>query len=333
MDNNIGEKEEEEEEEEERKESQEVDGVHNDDSIYNKSSPIELKINIKAIDMEKYEEMINKYFKQKHKYENKIEEAKKKIRKSAGSSKEKRIEYKKFIKSIKCIKCGNKGGTLFTNENNVLKQVCNASEPCSLNVEIKRIVFDNLIDLEMKCARKLNTIKKQIVIANMDKLLNYKSKEETVELFESTMKVSLKKSSEDLRLYSELLNSIENRNKKREQRLRDEINGLNIANGDQILNDELNGLNNIADWEQKLRDEINGLNIANGNQVEITNNVNKYINNIIPILKELRELKYSYSGTQCEKSLNSAPCTETMENVYAIQIPFTIKKMEVETNP
>lgn len=310
MDKNIGETKEKEEDvgqelgEEEEENGQ--GGVYNVDSVYNKS-PNELKINTEAINQMKLIEMIkknetkvNKYFRDKSKYEKKIRDLKNKLRKSKDlSTREKRREFKN---SIKCIKCEKKGGTLFTNENNVLKEVCNAMNPCQLNVEIKRIVVDNLIDLEKKHTERLNDVKKQIVIANMDLLFKYKSADETVELFDKTLNVSLEKSKEELRGYSELVSSIVNKNKNK------------IYEKTMALKDEIAGLSGVES-------EAGGGGISN---------VNKYITIIIPLLKELREMKYSYSGTECESSLNSTPCSDSTDNVHMIQIPFTIKDMEVE---
>lgn len=289
-------------------EEEAVGGVYNIGSLYNKS-PSEIKINKEAINrmkmlkmMKRNEAKVSNYFKDKSKYEKKIHDLKNKIRaKNSLSTRDKRREFKN---SIKCIKCNKKGGTLFSNENNVLKEVCNAAEPCSLNVELKRRVVDNLIDLERMYTTMLNDVKKQIVIANMDLLFKYKTSSETAELFEKTLKDALEKSKEELRVYSDLVSSIINRNKdaiyEKTNMLKDEINGLNT-----------DGL----------------LDVEGGGGVS---KVNKYITNVLPILKELRGVKYSYSGTECESSLNETPCSGAKDNIYVIQIPFTIKDMEVD---
>lgn len=319
MDKNIGETKEEAdgekieedvekiEEDGQQMEEHELDEVYRPDSLDNKSRA-EIKINkesinqLKMIEMiEKNEAKVNKYFKDKNEYEKKI----KKIKYDIGKMKHLSIREKQreFKNSLKCIKCKKKGGTLFTNENNVLKKVCNASVQCKLNVEIKRIVVDDLLELERRYTKTLNAVKKQIIIANMDLLFKYKSSNETVELFENSLNVSLEKTNEDLRLYSDLISSIVNKNK-------------------DTVNEKMN----------TLKDEINGLNNDKPFGVEGgISNVNKYITNIIPLLKELRQLKYSYSGTECESSLDSPPCSESIDNVYVKQLPITIKEMEVDS--
>ena len=269
--------------------------------VYSKY-PIELKINKQTIEQlqsnemkEKIQMQINNYYKDKSKYEKKIQELKNKLRKSKDlSTRDKRREFKN---GLKCIKCGKKGGTLFTNENNILREVCKADVPCSLNIEIKRTTVDNLIDLEKRYSRELNEAKKQIVIANLDLLFKYKSKNEIATLFNDTLNVSLEKSTENLRSCSELLSSILNKNKeaiiKKEETLKLEIKELSTAVGEKII-------------------------------------VDKYIRFILPLLKELRELKYGYSGTECESTLQETPCSQAKDNIYAVQIPFTIKDMELE---
>lgn len=268
--------------------------------VYSKY-PIELKINKQTIEQlqsneikEKIQMQINNYYKDKSKYEKKIKELKNKLRKSKHlSTRDKRREFKN---GLKCIKCGNKGGTLFTNENNILKEVCKADVPCSLNIEIKRTTVDNLIDLEKKYSKELNEAKKQIVIANLDLLFKYKSKNEIATLFNDTLNVSLEKSTENLRSCTNLISSILNKNKeaiiKKEDTLKLEIKELSSAIDEKMI-------------------------------------VDKYIKFVLPLLKELRKLKYGYSGTECDSTLQETPCNKTNDNIYVVQTPFTIKDLEV----
>ena len=300
MDENIGETKEYDAKEYDAKEYDVEKEEEDKITVYRKPS-IKLKINKQTIEQlkqkEENEKEIRNYFRDKSKYEKKIHDVKNKLRKTKGlSTKDKRREFKN---SLKCIKCGKKGGTLFINENNVLKEVCNAENRCSLNVEIKRITVDNLVDLERKYNKELNDVKKQIVIANMDLLFKYKSKNEVATLFNDKLNVSLEKSTENLRSCVELLSSIVNKNK-------DDINKL----------------------EESLKIEMKELTVEDLSDKQI---VEKYIRFILPLLKELRTLKYSYSGTECESTLDETPCSQSKDNIYVVQTPFTIKDMEIET--
>jgi len=289
---------------------EEQGGVYDMDTLYNNNSPIELKINKEEIDrskmkksMKKLESKVEKYFIEKNEYEKKIKAIKRNIRiNDKLNNKEKTLEFKK---KVKCISCKKIGGTLFTIENNFFKKKCNASDPCSLNVEIKRIVFDNLVELERKYNTSLNDVKKQLVLSNMDLTFEYKSEEEAIELFNKTLNVSLKKSEKELESCSSSISSILNRNK---QDISDKMNSLK---------DEISGLN-------KDHNPIGGV------EVERIGNVEKYVKTILPLLNELRKLKYSYSGTECESSLTETPCSESTDDIYMIQLQHTIKDMEVQ---
>jgi len=289
---------------------EEQGGVYDMDTLYNNNSPIELKINKEEIDrskmkksMKKLESKVEKYFIEKNEYEKKIKAIKRNIRiNDKLNNKEKTLEFKK---KVKCISCKKIGGTLFTIENNFFKKKCNASDPCSLNVEIKRIVFDNLVELERKYNTSLNDVKKQLVLSNMDLTFEYKSEEEAIELFNKTLNVSLKKSEKELESCSSSISSILNRNK---QDISDKMNSLK---------DEISGLN-------KDHNPIGGV------EVERIGNVEKYVKTILPLLNELRKLKYSYSGTECGSSLTETPCSESTDDIYMIQLQHTIKDMEVQ---
>ena len=72
-------------------------------------------------------EEINKYYILKKKYEDTITNEKKKILKNNSlSSADKRLRFKEM--GIKCINCKQKGGTIFTNNDNILKAVCGSSK-------------------------------------------------------------------------------------------------------------------------------------------------------------------------------------------------------------
>jgi hypothetical protein len=84
------------------------------------------------MDAEMIEEM-DKYYILKKKYEETVTNEKKKILKNDSlSSADKRVRFKEI--AFKCIKCKQKGGTIFTNNNNILKAVCGSSTPCDLNI-------------------------------------------------------------------------------------------------------------------------------------------------------------------------------------------------------
>ena len=102
------------------------------------------------MDTEMIEE-INKYYILKKKYEDTVTNEKKKILKNESlSTADKRVRFKEMV--FKCIKCKQKGGTIFTNENNILKAVCGSSAPCDLAIEIikgKILQLREILDMDL----------------------------------------------------------------------------------------------------------------------------------------------------------------------------------------
>ena len=85
------------------------------------------------------------YYKLKEKYYNNIDKKRSYIKKDntlTTSEKRKRI---KELKN-KCVNCGKEGGTIFDETNGMLKARCNASDPCDLNMNIKRVFYNNARD-------------------------------------------------------------------------------------------------------------------------------------------------------------------------------------------
>ena len=89
------------------------------------------------IEISSYYENLDKYFKLKREYEEKYEKAKNKYIKNPKLDKEEKRRKVKMIKK-KCVKCNGVGGTIFSIENGHYKAVCNAEQPCNLNIDIKR---------------------------------------------------------------------------------------------------------------------------------------------------------------------------------------------------
>ena len=92
---------------------------------------------------------ILQYYELKQKYEEKLNKRKANIKKKTFySSKDKKTHLKGLIPS--CINCNKPGGTIFDQKNGMLKAVCAAKNPCTLNISIKRPLYDNVIELTHK---------------------------------------------------------------------------------------------------------------------------------------------------------------------------------------
>ena len=98
---------------------------------------------------------LNKYYKLKQRYENSINKIKENIKKNYPELSTLKTR-KKIKKAIKCIKCKKSGGTLFTNNNNILKAVCgNSEDPCNLHIEFKKSVYKNIRLTEEKYSNNI----------------------------------------------------------------------------------------------------------------------------------------------------------------------------------
>ena len=75
---------------------------------------------------------------------------------------QKRKKIEKLKSSRRCVVCKAVGGTLFTDENRVLKAVCGSvTNPCGLNIEIAKGKIENIGDLIRETYKKIEDIKKK----------------------------------------------------------------------------------------------------------------------------------------------------------------------------
>ena len=63
-----------------------------------------------------------------------------------------------------CVKCKQKGGTIFTQKGNLLIAKCGSSNPCSLNIQLERAVYKNITDEFLDIINTLNDFKKEGLI-------------------------------------------------------------------------------------------------------------------------------------------------------------------------
>jgi hypothetical protein len=220
----------------------------------------------------KNDDTIKQYYKLKAKYENNSDKKKSKIKKDNSLTTN---EKKQKIRQIKynCVNCGKEGGTLFDETNGMLKAHCNASEPCNLNMNIKRIFYNNARDLSKSYNKQIESLKMRIIITKLDYLFGINSsKEDIIERFNS-LKVELSNISEKDILLNKNYGNI--------------ISGINR---DPLLNDAKMNLENDIYELKQLYKEYN----ENPSVIYIENIVDVYINKIKPLVEEIRKMKYEY---------------------------------------
>jgi hypothetical protein len=214
------------------------------------------------------------YYELKQKYQENMDRRKKLIKKNKTLDlKERRAAIKKIIG--KCVNCGKTGGTIFEERNGTLKAVCGGKNPCDLNINIKRKLYDNMRELEQKNNKRVDSLKMLIIMAKLDYLFGLiSSKDEIVDKF-NTYKTELSQISE-----SQLIIH---------KRYGDIISGVHR---EPLLNDaNLDLINEIAElkktYQEYLQDPAHST-------AYLTSMVEKYLTTIKPLTEKIRDMNYAY---------------------------------------
>lgn len=148
-----------------------------------------------------YLEALDKYFKLKKKYEEKLLKAKKSAFKLADTKKQ-GIKQSSKIK-IKCIYCKRQVGTIFSSSMNNYTAVCgDTKNPCELKIKLFRGDFSLCEQYLYYFKQQLEDDKQIIITQKMDTLFNYLSEQQSSELF----KQNLENYNDDSNVYLERLN-------------------------------------------------------------------------------------------------------------------------------
>lgn len=249
-----------------------------------------------------YKEAVNEYFKLKSKYETDIQnEIKRIVRKKDLTKREKRREFKSF--KPKCIECRRPVGTNFSTkydkEKNyrVLTAFCGDTiNPCGLRIVINSgRGIETYLDVITDVEKSIQENKNNLIQDKNDLLFGYITTEEALNNFEFLKK----EISEFTNSYSfhlgELNDIINNKEEK-------ELLGKNQETS-YLLMDEI----------KELMDKFN----KTENQQFVKDAVEIYVNQLQPLLKKIRETKYSSNRVELENNI-----------YYLTQEKFTIEDIE-----
>ncbi len=159
--------------------------------------------NSSSPEYKKYIEAFNLYYKLKNDYETKFKNKKNKIIRSSETIANKKQLIATLREKRKCINCKKKGGTLFTEEDGVLKAVCNAEKKCKLNIEINKADNSYLPEYLEGQNAVINLIKKEITQYKLDLLFGLESEEVVTQEFKS-LRANFKQSNEALTLIKDV---------------------------------------------------------------------------------------------------------------------------------
>ena len=262
----------------------------------------------------KYLEGLDKYYEMKDQYETSINNEKKKIIAIPNLSwKEKRLRYGEL--RPKCINCGRPVGSIFTCKENddferILSAVCGDKEnPCPFNIKINLAETNDLRDLIKEEEENLMEYKKSIILDKNDFLFGYISSELAVIKFEE-IKEKVITTTENAQYFLTLFNVTTDSSKKKEtlNKIQTEIY-TNIENIKKMM----------SDYEKT------------NNRQFVIDAVDVYVNDMIPRLKKLMNIKYAKSFVDYEDDgtykLNQLQYSiEQLEFVLGDQ---TVEKMQL----
>ena len=215
---------------------------------------------------------MERYYELKQRYEKNIKARKNKVKKNKDLTlKEKRSAIKKIIP--RCVNCNKPGGTIFDEKNGMLKAVCGSKTPCDLNINIKRIRYDNMRELDTKNDKLCENLKMRIIMTKLDYLFGLnKSKDEIVDKFNS-LKSELSALSEKQLVLNKNYGDI--------------ISGVNR---DPLLSDATMDLTIEIDELKQIYNEYK----LDEKPAFIRSIVEKYLTKILPLTEQIRKIKYGY---------------------------------------
>jgi hypothetical protein len=268
----------------------------------------------KTDDKTKYLEGVDKYYEMKDKYETSINNEKKKITSIPNLSwKEKRLKYGEL--RPKCINCGRPVGSIFTCKENedferILSAVCGDREnPCPFNIKINLAETNDLRGLIKEEEEKLMEYKKGIILDKNDFLFGYISSELAVIKFEE-IKEKVIETTENAQYFLTLFNLVTDSSEKKEAQTK-------------IQTEIYTNIENI----KKMMSEYD----KTQNKQFVADAVDVYLDDMIPRLKKLVNIKYAKSYVDYEddgtyKLVQSKYSIEQLEFVLGDQL---VEKMQL----
>jgi len=223
-------------------------------------------------------EAINEFYRLKDKYESVFyDKYVKPIIKSKKTNKEKRVEFARLPKH-ECINCKRNVGTIFNisyDSKELLRKFMakcgDLNDPCPLDIQINYSVrerFDKVID---ECLASVEKIKLDI-IKQKNNALFFEKSQNIITIFEK-LTTNLKKETEQLGFSLEK-DILKNDNPERIILLNKSINEF--------------GIGCILPFKQMIHDFMD-----TNNELMINQAINFYVNEMIPKLKEIQNIRYA----------------------------------------
>ena len=261
------------------------------------SPPSLSKKSKKITDEEKWEEYLEAFEelnKLKRNYDKKIESSKKNFLKKNpnASSKEKKKAIEEYKSKMRCLNCGKPGGTIFNSPDGFNAKCGNIDNPCNLRIKIKKpTVFH--IPNQLDQLRKEIILQKRIITEyKLDLLFDLDNEEVILNEFQNN-KENLEKiltfANEMQDYYDRNTSMVEipQINPDTGEEITDQSTPLYVSRKEQldIKHKEFNQY--VSDFKKNIK-----LYNQNGENSLLNDSIQNYKNIIIPLQKQIRNLKY-----------------------------------------
>ena len=144
---------------------------------------------VKPLDIN-FEDALNNYYKLKSKYDSvyqkKVADLRKNKEYSTQQKRDKLAEFKN-----KCISCKSLGGTIFSQDGNILIAHCGSThKPCKLNIRLQKGVYDNITNIIQDFNNLIDKNKVKTIQTKYNFLFGFNPESVTVEEF-NRLKIEL----------------------------------------------------------------------------------------------------------------------------------------------
>ena len=250
--------------------------------------------------LNEYQQNLEKFYKLKNKYYEKINKEKQKLLSNPDlSRKERKLKFNQTV--FMCINCKNKGGTIFETNKEYYRVTCgNTDKPCSLNLYFKRINKNLITNQLLDYINNLTILKEKIIKIKLDYLLNFITEEQSIINFTDIKKElndNYEKYRELLEAYIKITNNTENK---------EEITSR--------IEEKNKYINEIKNKIEKYK--------YNNNIYEIKEVIEIYINNLEKNIDELKNLQYK----------NYYIYTDNENKHIMVKDTYSLKDLEIQIN-
>lgn len=253
---------------------------------------------------------IEEYYRLKNIYDVKNNQEKRKILRDKGLYKTSKKQSLSALKPV-CVACGKVGGTIFRQDKTKLYAICNATPPCTLDIEIDRGEYEKITDLHKIVINNFEESRTDIIKTKLNMLFGYITEQQAATIF-ATQKEDFDESQKEIKYINDKFADII-------QSGRHTISSAEIKTNIEKIKSK------IADYTKMYEDE-------SGTPSIVSDIVQTYINELYPEVKKLRTLVYAKNEIECTDGMIGPLICED-EIFRLVQEPYLYSEAEMEMEP